>query len=198
MLLAGDAGLSLPEARIQMSMWCMWSAPLLMSNDLRTIGSDFMDVLLNEEGSYRSTNIGMGYAIVLMQSALPLLTDAKGTCVCSALFSADFCAVIAIDQDSLGASAEGQLIVNNSNVMSAQVSVWHKPLRDGSRAVALLNTGLFDAATYNLTMTAEMIGLKKGTVFSARDLWARKDLGNFKGSAQFWLNPTDVVMLKVR
>jgi hypothetical protein len=110
MLLAGDAGLSVPEARIQMTMWCMWSAPLLMSNDLRTIGPEFLDVLLNEE-------------------------------------------VIAVDQDPLGASAEGVIIVNNTNVMSAQVSVWHKPLSDGARAVALLNTGLFDAATYNLTMT---------------------------------------------
>ena len=68
--------------------------------------------------------------------------------------------VIAVDQDALSASAEGTILVNNSNVMSAQVSVWHKPLADGSRAVALLNTGLFDAATYNLTLTSEMAGLQ--------------------------------------
>ena len=82
--------------------------------------------------------------------------------------------------------------------MSAQVSVWHKPLADGSRAVALLNTGLFDAATYNLTLTSEMAGLQPGASFEARSLWERKDLGQFKGVAQFWLDPTSITMLKVK
>ena len=66
--------------------------------------------------------------------------------------------MIAIDQDPLGASAEGVILVNNTNVMSAQVSVWHKPLAagKGERAAALLNTGLFDGSYFNLTMTAEV------------------------------------------
>ena len=64
--------------------------------------------------------------------------------------------MIAIDQDALGASASGTILVNNTNVMSAQVSVWHKPLADGTRAAALLNTGLFDASGYNLTLTSEV------------------------------------------
>jgi alpha-N-acetylgalactosaminidase len=44
MLLAGDAGLSVDEAKIQMGMWAMWSAPLLMSNDLRNIDPAFVEV----------------------------------------------------------------------------------------------------------------------------------------------------------
>mmetsp|Transcript_117365 Transcript_117365/g.374018 ORF Transcript_117365/g.374018 Transcript_117365/m.374018 type:complete len:441 (-) Transcript_117365:88-1410(-) len=154
MLLAGNAGLSVAEAKIQMGMWSMWSAPLMISNDLRTIAPEFIDVLLNDE-------------------------------------------VIAIDQDPLSASAKGTILVNNSDVMSAQISVWHKPLADGSRAVALLNTGVFDASTYNLTITASMVGLQQGSSFSARSLWERRELGEFRGSAQFWLEPISILMLKV-
>lgn len=137
-----------------MGMWSMWSAPLVMSNDLRDIGEDYVSVLTNAE-------------------------------------------VIAVDQDDLGASADGVLIVNNSNVMSAQVSVWNKPLSDGSRAVALLNLGLFDAATYNMTLTAELAGLPVGSHFMARDLWLHKELGTFAGTAQFLLQPTSITMLKL-
>jgi len=156
MLLAGDAGLSVAEAKIQFGMWAMWSAPLLMSNDLRTIDQEFIDILTAEE-------------------------------------------VIAVDQDPLGASAEGIIIVNNSNVMSAQVSVWHKPLEEpGARAAALLNTGLFDASSYNLTVTSEMLGLGAAAAFTARDLFARKDLGTFDGEADFWLAPTSITMLLVK
>merc|ERR1712187_524047 len=111
-----------------MGMWSMWSAPLMISNDLRMISQEFVEVLQNEE-------------------------------------------VIAVDQDPLSASAQGTILVNSSNVMSAQVSVWHKPLVDGSRAVALLNSGVFDAAVYNLNITAEMIGLESGSTFSVRSLW---------------------------
>merc|ERR1712039_685309 len=106
--------------------------------------------------------------------------------------------VIAVDQDALSSSANGLTVVNNTNVMSAQVSVWHKPLADGTRAVALLNTGLFDAAVYNLTLTSEMIGLQSGQSFHARSLWERKDLGVFRSSAHFWLAPTSIIMLKVK
>jgi hypothetical protein len=49
MLLGGDAGLSLPEAKIQFSMWSMFAAPLLMSNDLRAISDDMVSMLTNKE-----------------------------------------------------------------------------------------------------------------------------------------------------
>lgn len=155
MLLAGNAGLSIEEAKIQMGMWSMWSAPLMMSNDLRTILPEFLDVLLNDE-------------------------------------------VIAVDQDPLSASAQVSVLVNKSDVMSAQVSVWHKHLADSSVAVALLNTGVFDASVYNVTLSASMIGLAAGQSFSARSLWDRKELGVFHGSAQFWVRPISIIMLRVR
>jgi hypothetical protein len=87
--------------------------------------------------------------------------------------------------------------VNNTNVMSAQVSVWHKPLADGSTAAALLNMGLFDGATYNLTVTAELLGLDADATYNIRDLWAAKDIGAFSGSKSVWLDPTTVMMWKM-
>lgn len=32
-----------------MAFWCMWSAPLFMSNDLRTIRPELKEILLNKE-----------------------------------------------------------------------------------------------------------------------------------------------------
>jgi hypothetical protein len=33
----------------QMALWSIWAAPLLMSNDLRTISSEFREILQNRE-----------------------------------------------------------------------------------------------------------------------------------------------------
>ena len=80
----------------------------------------------------------------------------------------------------------------------SQVSVWHKPLAGGDRAVALLNLGLFDAARYNLTVSAELIGFPNGAKMSVRDLWAKKDLGTFRdGNLWFNLESTSVTMLRI-
>ena len=49
MLLAGNNGLSTAEFKIQFGMWAMWSAPLLMSNNLTTITPEVKAILLNPE-----------------------------------------------------------------------------------------------------------------------------------------------------
>ena len=41
--------LSPGEARVQMAVWCVLAAPLIMSNDLRTVTAEYRDVLLNAE-----------------------------------------------------------------------------------------------------------------------------------------------------
>ena len=48
-LMIGNNGLSTAEAKIQFGMWSMWSAPLLMSNNLKTLTPELKDILLNEE-----------------------------------------------------------------------------------------------------------------------------------------------------
>lgn len=49
MLLIGNHGLSKNQAQIQFGLWSMWSAPLLLSVDLRKISNDMRNILLNEE-----------------------------------------------------------------------------------------------------------------------------------------------------
>ena len=83
--------------------------------------------------------------------------------------------IIAVDQDVLGVQG---VRVSLSNPMGAEC--WAKPLADGSVAALLLNRG--DAVADVECSWAEM-GLKNPTGAGAvRDLWARKDLGNFTGA----------------
>jgi len=48
-LMIGDFGLSLDEMQTQMAIWCIAAAPLLMSNDLRTIDPQYVAVMSNVE-----------------------------------------------------------------------------------------------------------------------------------------------------
>ncbi|XP_054154458.1 alpha-N-acetylgalactosaminidase-like isoform X2 [Oppia nitens] len=49
MLIIGNFGLSLEQSRAQMALWAIWSAPLLMSNDLRSIGGQYKEILQNRD-----------------------------------------------------------------------------------------------------------------------------------------------------
>jgi len=94
--------------------------------------------------------------------------------------------VIAVNQDSLG--VQGQMIGNSR----AELQVWVKPLRDGSRAVVLLNR-----ATVPARINAEWarVGLR-GASIRVRDLWAHADTtvtGRYYGAT---VAPHGVVMLR--
>ncbi|XP_038055498.1 alpha-N-acetylgalactosaminidase-like [Patiria miniata] len=49
MLILGDFALSLYQAKAQFAMWAVMAAPLLMSNDLRTIDPRYRDILQNKQ-----------------------------------------------------------------------------------------------------------------------------------------------------
>ncbi|KAJ0174003.1 hypothetical protein K1T71_010149 [Dendrolimus kikuchii] len=49
MLLIGNFGLSYEQARVQMAVWAILAAPLLISADLNTIRPEFKEILLNKE-----------------------------------------------------------------------------------------------------------------------------------------------------
>ncbi|XP_041984557.1 alpha-N-acetylgalactosaminidase-like isoform X2 [Aricia agestis] len=49
MLIIGNFGLSLDQARVQMAIWSILAAPLLVSVDLATIRPEFKEILLNKE-----------------------------------------------------------------------------------------------------------------------------------------------------
>ena len=48
MLAVGDFGLSYDQSKTQMSMWAMYSAPLMMSNDLRNLKPEMKNILQNK------------------------------------------------------------------------------------------------------------------------------------------------------
>jgi alpha-galactosidase len=73
--------------------------------------------------------------------------------------------VIAVDQDPLG--------VQGKQVRDAEgIHVIVKPLKDGSRAVAVFNEG---NAARNVTVNGLELGLKASTNYRVRDLWQHTD-----------------------
>uniref|UniRef100_A0A915PND5 Alpha-galactosidase n=1 Tax=Setaria digitata TaxID=48799 RepID=A0A915PND5_9BILA len=47
MIIVGNTEITVDQAKVQMSIWSIWSSPLIMSNDLRLIAPVFRDILLN-------------------------------------------------------------------------------------------------------------------------------------------------------
>uniref|UniRef100_W5KQD1 Alpha-galactosidase n=1 Tax=Astyanax mexicanus TaxID=7994 RepID=W5KQD1_ASTMX len=48
MLIIGNFGLSLEQSKAQMALWAIMAAPLIMSNDLRTLSSEARNILQNK------------------------------------------------------------------------------------------------------------------------------------------------------
>lgn len=48
MLLIGNFGLTIDQSKMQMALWAILAAPLLMSTDLKNIRPEFAEILLNK------------------------------------------------------------------------------------------------------------------------------------------------------
>ncbi|MBN2242537.1 MAG: glycoside hydrolase family 27 protein [Acidobacteria bacterium] len=96
--------------------------------------------------------------------------------------------VIAVDQDPLG--IQGRKIHDGG-----AVEVWMKPLSGAARAVILFNRGSVKAP---VSVSWEQIGLAPEMEAEVRDLWAREDLGVFKGRFVSRVDPHGVVMIRVQ
>jgi alpha-galactosidase len=95
--------------------------------------------------------------------------------------------VIAVDQDKLGLQARRIR-------KDGDLEVWARPLQGGRRAVVLLNRGSGDS---NITVKWEDLGYPDHLGAALRDLWQKKDLGNFTGSFSASVPPHGVVMVTV-
>jgi len=93
--------------------------------------------------------------------------------------------VIAVDQDPLGKQA--------SPVKNGNLETWVKPLKDGSVAVGVVN---HDNSPATATVKASDLGLK-GSVRSARDLWAHKDVKFANGEYSASVPGHGILMLRV-
>ncbi len=96
--------------------------------------------------------------------------------------------VIAIDQDPLG--RQGRRVWKDGDL-----EVWAKQLKDGDRAVILLNRG---SAEHEITVNWEQIGYPAHLSAAVRDLWAHKDLGRFAAKFSEAVASHGVAMVVVR
>jgi len=96
--------------------------------------------------------------------------------------------VIAIDQDPLG--RQGRRLRKDGDL-----EVWARPLKDGSRAVILLNRG---ASESPITVNWEDLHYPAHFSAAVRDLWQHKDLGQFTGAFTAPVLSHGVVMLTVK
>lgn len=78
-LIIGDFGLSLEQERSQMAIWCIWSSPLYMSNDLRHLHSESSKILRNEH-AIRINQDPMGiFGLMLLELSGPVQVFVKPT-----------------------------------------------------------------------------------------------------------------------
>jgi alpha-galactosidase len=96
--------------------------------------------------------------------------------------------VIAINQDALG--REGRRVWKEGDL-----EIWAKPLKDGSRAVLLLNRG---ASTAEITVPWTTLTYPDHLSAELRDLWVHKDLGKFTGKFAAKVESHGVVVVTVR
>jgi alpha-galactosidase len=95
--------------------------------------------------------------------------------------------VIAVDQDPLG--VEGKRVAKDGDD-----EVWARPLKDGGRAVILLNRG---KTAHTIRANWEALGYPAHLGASVRDLWAARDLPKATGSFSAEVPPHGVVMVRI-
>jgi len=96
--------------------------------------------------------------------------------------------VIAVDQDPLG--RQGERVAKNGDL-----EVWAKQLKDGTRAVILLNR---TESEQEITANWEDLGYPKALSAAVRDLWEHKDLGKMTSKFSARVAPHAVVMVTVK
>jgi alpha-galactosidase len=96
--------------------------------------------------------------------------------------------VIAVDQDALG--LQGERVAKQGDA-----EVWAKQMKDGSRAVILLNRGSAEEA---ISVKWDELGYPDHLSASVRDLWQHQDLGKFADEFAAQVAPRGVVMISVR
>jgi alpha-galactosidase len=95
---------------------------------------------------------------------------------------------IAVDQDPLG--RQGHRVAKDGDL-----EVWAKQLKDGSRAVVLLNRS---GSEQEITANWQDIGYPSSLSASVRDLWQHKDLGKMSGKFSARVPSHGVVMVTVK
>ena len=162
---AYGAGLSHDETVAHMSMWVMAASPLLTCTDIRNMTAEVKEILTNSE--------------VLQVHKDPLArmatrADVGGGEVGQELRSANLCGA-----DFPGCQ-EGPTDPgypgHACTTCRSNWSVYEKPLYDNSSAVMVLNRG---SQSLNVSIDLSDLADSSQYTWTARDLWAKQDLGVF-------------------
>jgi alpha-galactosidase len=94
--------------------------------------------------------------------------------------------VIAVDQDPLG--KQGFRVTQEG-----PFEVWMKPMADGSKVVGLFNR---QRTVEQMAVNFAQIGLSGQP--SVRDLWLKRDLGNFKDKFSTYVPAHGVVLVRIK
>jgi alpha-galactosidase len=97
--------------------------------------------------------------------------------------------VVAIDQDALG--RQGDRVY-----AEGPVEIWAKPLKDGSKAVAIFNFGESASELRGIELHLKEMGFGAGV--KARDVWTAKDLGTIGNDWKTTVPRHGVVLLVMR
>ena len=93
--------------------------------------------------------------------------------------------VIAVDQDPLGIAARRKAV-------DGELEVWARPLFDKTIAV-----GLFNRSDKEAAVTAKWSDLGLKGIQPVRDLWQRKNMGNFKDSFSGTIKAHGTMLIKI-
>jgi alpha-galactosidase len=100
--------------------------------------------------------------------------------------------VLAVNQDALGRQGYR---VGTTNHSSQIVSIWAKPLEDGSIAVGLFNLGDRDGRI--ATVAWESIGVHDRRPCRVQDLWSGEELGVFARELAVNVDRHDVALVRI-
>ena len=95
--------------------------------------------------------------------------------------------MITIDQDALG--KQGDRVKKDGDL-----EVWSRPLKDGGRAVVLVNRS---ESSKKISVSWEDLGYPHSMNLRVRDLWQHKDLGSMTGAFEAPVASHGVVMIKL-
>ncbi|CAG0921212.1 unnamed protein product [Notodromas monacha] len=179
-LIIGNFGLSYEQCRVQMGMWAIMAAPLLMSVDLRTIKPDYKAILQNRD--------------VIAVDQDPLGIQGKR------IFKVVFLSEIVLERHPRFSAVSSKLVADHNN--DKGIEIWARPvtpIRSNrfSYAIAFLNRRV-DGTPTEVSVTLQEMGLDNPAGYAIRDLFERRDLGVLTPPQRLKVdvNPSGIVLLR--
>lgn len=169
-LMVGNKGLSQSEAEVQMGMWVMWAAPLILSTELRngSMSADAKAILLNKE------------VLALADDSLGLqATQCVSGCSNSGVL---YGGAVSVWNKTLADGSVAVALLNTGNFGYISNSFGDFNISFTAQAVGL---------------NCASGGLDDGPFFKARDLFKGADLGTFKST--FWreVDESSIMLLRL-